>query len=390
MYTAEKLPLPKSTFESLMAKKTLHCVSIYLSMDKKGMEQNLHLAQAILKNCLEKVRTVLLQYQLHENEVEDYLDPITQLLGRVDLWRNPSDGLAIFLNPDTGLQYFQVPLLFETQTYVANHFYLKPLLPMYHNDGTYYLLELSRDYVKLYKASRYQFKDLFVEDFAPKRLEEAVGFDYRPKVLQFRNANNLSSAGVFHGHGEGKDDDKKEMVKFFRALDKGLKKAIENQNAPLLLACTDYLYSIYKEISTYKNVYDAHLGGDPEFKVKTSLHQDSWNLIAPYFKKYESEMIQKFKDLSYSQKTSYEIGEILRATFQGTVEVLFVENETDVFGSFNLKTNRVTVEKSKDISNTSLTNLAALECYKRGGKVFLLPAEHMPMKNSNLNAIFRY
>ncbi|MGO4917972.1 baeRF7 domain-containing protein [Maribacter spongiicola] len=390
MYTAEKLPLPKSTFESLMAKKALHCVSIYLSMDKKGMQQNLHLAQAKLKNCLKEVGTVLLKYQLNQKGVEDYLEPITQLLDRVDLWRNPSDGLAIFLDPETGLQYFKVPISFETQTYVANHFYLKPLFPIYTNDGTYYLLEISRDYVKLYKASRYQFKDLFVEDFAPKRLEEAVGFDYRPKVLQFRNANNLSSAGVFHGHGEGKDDDKNEMVKFFRALDKGLKKAIENQNAPLLLACTDYLYSIYKETSTYKNVYDGHLGGDPEFKVKTSLHQDSWELIEPYFKILESEMIQKFKDLSYSQKTSYEIGEILRATFQGTVEVLFVENESDVFGTFNLKTNRVTVEKSKDISNTSLTNLAALECYKRGGKVFLLHAEHMPMKNSNLNAIFRY
>jgi hypothetical protein len=101
MYTAEKLPLLKTTFESLMAKKAFHCVSIYISMDKKGMQQNLHLAQAKLKNCLKEVSTVLLQYQLHQKEVEDYLEPITQLLDRVDLWRNPSDGLAIFLDPET-------------------------------------------------------------------------------------------------------------------------------------------------------------------------------------------------------------------------------------------------------------------------------------------------
>ena len=105
MYTAENHPLPKTIFESLIEKNALYCVSIYLSMDKQGMEQNLHLAQALLKNCIEEVRVVLLQHQLHENEIEDYLDPIAQLLHKVDLWRNPSDGLAIFLDSEVGLQY---------------------------------------------------------------------------------------------------------------------------------------------------------------------------------------------------------------------------------------------------------------------------------------------
>ena len=91
MYTAEKHPLTKTTFETLIKRNALYCVSIYFSMDKQGMQQNLHLAQALLKNCLEEVRVVLLQHQLHENEVEDYLEPIVQLLNRVDLWRNPSD-----------------------------------------------------------------------------------------------------------------------------------------------------------------------------------------------------------------------------------------------------------------------------------------------------------
>ena len=390
MYTAEKHPLPKATFETLIEKNALYCVSIYLSMDKLGMQQNLHLAQALLKNCLEEVQVELLQHQLHENEIEDYLEPIAQLLHKVDLWRNPSDGLAIFLDSEVGLRYYQIPIPFETQTFVASHFYLKPLLPLYQNDGIYYLLELSRDYVKLYEASRFHFEDLYVEDFAPKRLEEAVGFDYKPKMLQFRSGQDIGGAGLFHGHGEGKDDDKKELVKFFSAVDKGVIKTIENQNAPLLLACTDYLYSIYKQTSSYKNIYDQHLGGDPEFKVKTSLHQDSWSLIEPYFKKIESDMILKFKDLYHTQKTSYETGNIISAALNGTVDTLFIENDNDIFGTFDLNTNRATIDKSKDISNTSLTNLAALETFKQGGKVFFLPAEDMPVKNCNLNAIFRY
>ena len=165
---------------------------------------------------------------------------------------------------------------------------------------------------------------------------------------------------------------------------------IKDEKAPLLLACTDYLYSIYKQTSSYNNVYDQHLGGDPEFKVKTSLHQDSWNLVAPHFKKNESDMILKFKELYHTQKTSYETSDILRAVLSGTVDTLFIENDNDIFGTFDLKTNRVTINESKEISNTSLTNLAALATFRQGGKVFSLPTEDMPVKNSNLNAIFRY
>ena len=101
-------------------------------------------------------------------------------------------------------------------------------------------------------------------------------------------------------------------------------------------------------------------------------------------------MILKFKELYHTQKTSYETGNILSAALNGIVDTLFIENEKDIFGTFDLKTNRVIIDKSKNISNTSLTNLAAIETFRQGGKVFLLSAEDMPVKNSNLNAIFRY
>ncbi|WP_273568070.1 hypothetical protein [Maribacter halichondriae] len=96
MNTAEINPLPKESFESLMEKRALHCVSIYLPMDKKGKEQNLHLAQALLKQCINQVKNELSEYQMHDSEIADYLRPLEQLLDKVDLWRNPSDGLAIF------------------------------------------------------------------------------------------------------------------------------------------------------------------------------------------------------------------------------------------------------------------------------------------------------
>ncbi|MCK5441719.1 MAG: hypothetical protein KAJ23_07505 [Maribacter sp.] len=390
MNTSEIHPLPKETFESLMEKSALHCVTIYLPMDKKGKEQNLHLAQARLKKCIRQAQEQLANRQMHVQDIADFLQPIEQLLDKVGLWRNPSDGLALFLDSGEALRYYKVPIMFEERTYVAGHFYLLPLLPLYHNDGLYYLLELSQDYVKLYEASRHHFKDLYLEDFAPGQLEEAVGFDYKPKMLQFRTGQNIHSAGAFHGHGEGKDDDKKEIISFFRAVDKGVKKVIVDQNAPLVLACTDYLLNLYRETSTYPNVYDTNVSGDPEFKVKTSLHQASWVLMESYFKRTQTEKVTQFNERYHTQKTSYEIDDILNAALNGRVDTLFIQNDTDIYGICDMENNEVTIDDQEEIYNTSLTNLAAMETFRQGGNVYFLSSDEMPVKGNSMNALFRY
>lgn len=390
MHTSETHPLPKDIFESLMEKRALHCISIYLPMDKKGKEQNMHLAQASLKQSINKVKVTLTEHQMHKDEITNYLKPVVQLLDQVELWRNPSEGLVIFLDPEEGMRLYQVPITFKAKTYVSSRFYLNPLLALYHNNGRYYLLELSQDYIGLYKASRYGFKDMNIEDFAPNRLEEAVGFDHKPKMLQFRSGQNVHGAGVFHGHGEGKDDHRKELLTFFKAVDEGVKKAIADKNAPLVLACVDYLFDLYKQASTYPELYQENIGGDPEFKVKTSLHQASWDLMEPHFAKPLAEKLTQFKELYHTQKTSYEIDDIINAALNGKVDTLFIENDIDLFGIYDYESNKVTIDDQQETYNTSLTNLAALETFRQGGQVYFLNSEEMPVTGSSMNALFRF
>ncbi len=121
MYTSKNYLLSEKTFEALIAKRDLYCVSIYLPMHKTGKEQNERLAQANLKSCIKEVHRTLAKYQLQEDEINSYLKPIEELIANMDLWRNPSDGLAIFLDKKS-LNYYPFPISFDTQTYVADHF----------------------------------------------------------------------------------------------------------------------------------------------------------------------------------------------------------------------------------------------------------------------------
>ena len=389
MSVAVKHPLPKPIFEKLANTHGLHCVSIYLPMHKDGKEQNLRLAQATLKQCIRKVSADLERHEMDPQEIKNYLKLVKALLTDIELWRNPSDGLAIFLDKNE-ISYYTLPISFDIKTTVSDHFYLMPLLPIYHEDDEYYLLELSQDYVKLYEANKYGYQDIYIEDFAPAQLEEAVGFDFKPKLYQFRSGQNSQMQGSYYGMGEGKDDLKKELFTFFRAIDKGINKVIENKKAPLVIACADPLFGLYKEANTYPTLLENYIAGDSEFKNKTKLHQESWELVLPYFEKLKEAKLNQYKELYHTPKTSYQISEIVPAAVNGKIDTLFVQNGADEFGVFDQQANRLMFRKEMELNNASLTDLSAVNTFLQGGKVFFLTPEEMPDQGQTMNALLRY
>ena len=389
MSVAIKHPLPKPIFEKLANTHGLHCVSIYLPMDKDGKEQNARIAQATLKQCIRKVQTDLERHEMDPQEIKNYLKPVKALLTDIELWRNPSDGLAIFLDKN-GINYYTLPVSFELKTNVSDHFYLMPLLPLYNEDENYYLLELSQDYIKLYEANKYGYQDIYIEDFAPAQLEEAVGFDFRQNMLQFRGGQNVMASGTFQGKNPGNDDLKKELFTFFRAIDKGINKVIENKKAPLVIACAESLFGLYKEASTYPALLENYIAGDSEFKNKTKLHQESWELVHPYFEKLKEAKLLQYKELYHTPKTSYQISEIVPAAVNGKIDTLFVQNGADEFGIFNQETNRLMFRKETEPNNASLVDLSAVNTFLQGGKVFFLAPEEMLDQGQTMNALLRY
>ena len=389
MSVAIKHPLPKTIFENLVNRHGLHCVSIYLPMHKDGKEQNARIAQATLKQCLKEVSKDLERHEMDSQEIKNYLKPIEALLLNLELWRNPSDGLAIFLDKN-GLNYYTLPISFEIKTNVSDHFYLMPLLPLYNEEDEYYLLELGQDYVKLYEANKYGCQDIYIEDFAPAQLEEAVGFDFRQNMLQFRGGQNAQTTGTFQGKNPGNDDLKKEIFTFFRAIDNGINKIINDKKAPLVIACAEPVFGLYKEANTYPNLLESYIAGDSEFKNKTKLHQESWELVQPYFEKLKEAKLLKYKELYHTPKTSYQIAEIVPAAMNGKIDTLFVQNGADEFGLFNQQTNRLIFHKKTDLNNASFCDLSAVNTFLQGGQVYFFTPEEMPDKGHPMNALMRY
>jgi hypothetical protein len=367
-----------------------NCVSIFIPTHRKG-ESTLKGKDALnFKHQVREIRSKLESRGMDDLEVNTFLEPINELLEDGEFWRNQLDGLAVFLS-DKIFRKYSVPVHFDELNYLSNEFYLKPLIQVLNENGVFYLLTLRKDDIKFYRATKNIIVEMKVDDQIPTRLEDRVGYDHEQKSLQFRTQQGNQGAGSFHGHQDSDSEEKKELVEFFRAVDKGLMEYLREDPRITLLVCSlDFYFPIYKEVNTYKSLFPEHISANPAEVDLAEIHQKARELLQPHFDKTKQEKLAKFEGLYGTGKTSNDLEEIVNASFDGKVDTLFLEKNADMFGIYNPSTRKIKVEESHHSPNVSLTNLIAMRVLKDGGNVYLLDREAMPAKFSIAYALYRY
>jgi hypothetical protein len=221
-------------------------------------------------------------------------------------------------------------------------------------------------------------------------VEEVVGFDYQQKFSGMHTGGGKGASGIYHGQPHWQEDEKDEILSFFRAIDKSIAPQLESENIPLVVACLDHFYPLYKQANSYAHIYPKNLPGNPLHIPADELHHNAWELLSFFFdeeRKHKEELFQQFRDTS---RTSTDIKEVIPAAIAGRVDTLFLDQEAEVWGVFDPRTAEVRVHEGQNPSNTSLTNLAAIKVFLNGGNVFLEKRMLMPVHYSVVNALYRY
>lgn len=366
------------------------CVSIFIPTHRAGEKVLQEENSLSLKNQLKDVKDKLVKKGVKNESINDITRPIQELIDNSSFWREQSDGLAIFAT-DGFFESHTLPVHFKGFNYISNSFYLKPLMPMFVGDGSFYLIALDRDNVKLYECKRHSFTEIDIEDLIPETKQDRVGFDYEEKNLQFRSSASGSGQTMYHGQEAATGKRKNEIKKYFRAINDGLADIFREETMPLLIAAQSPLFDIYKEVNTYANLMDDNLTIDFSDTDMFEIHELAWERMAPVFDQKRKDHIAKFVDEQGKGSTSIGIGTILPAAINGKIEALFCENQEDIFGQFITENEVVTVTVGEENGNNiSLMNLAAIKTFLKGGAVYLLEKEDMPNPNSRVNALYRY
>jgi hypothetical protein len=374
-------------FKELATHQQPHSISIYMPTHRSGKDVNEKIDQLNLKNKVQEVTKELQSWKISARDIDFLLKPVRELVDDNGFWNLQADGLVIFCSPGF-FEYYTLPIPFEEFVYVSDHFFVRPLVTYLNDQGKFYLLNLTLSGAKFYEGFPHHLNEIDIN--LPEQIEDAVGYDYKEKNLQFRSGSTGTGNAIYHGHGKGKEENKLESKKFFKAINDVLLQYIKNRKLPLVLAAVDYLVPIYREVNDYQHLYEGFITGNPEHEDEKVLHEKAKKLLNGYFEKEKKLKIESFEQALVKQLASYRENEVIAEAYNQRIDTLFIQENEVFWGYFDKETNKIIPQKDFTTYKSCLLNFAAVHTILNNGNVFLLGPDEMPEPSSRVNAIYRY
>ena len=366
-------------------------VSIFIPTHPAGSEQQQNPIR--LKNLLAQAEKTLLEYGARRPEVQDITRPAQELLLDSIFWQHQAQGLAVFLSNDAS-RIYRLPNRFDELVVVGKRFNVKPLLPLLTKDGQFYILAISQNQTRLFRASRDHLSEVELHD-VPKSLGEALRIDDLQKNLGFQTSTDNSGTGgeraaIFYG--QGIEDDKKELIRrYFQYVDQGLRRILEDESIPMVLAAVDYLHPLYREANTYRNLLENGWIGSPDRQDMNELHAETWKLVEPIFLQNQQQAIDRFLEYHGQQNglATSDLDDAVKAAIGGRVETLIVPLGVQKWGRYDPAKDSVIFEPEPTSENDDMLNFAAVQTILNSGNVYAVTEEQFP-KKGDVAAILRY
>lgn len=382
------MPISKDDLWKLMQMEDPCCISMFMPTHPvtAEMEQD----QIRYKNLLRQAEKRIHNTELPAKSKADMLAKGRHLLQEISFWRYVADGLAVFWSTEEFLPY-RLPLKFEELLVTAHRFHIKPLLPLFSSDGRFYVLALSQKEVRLLQCTRFSAMAFDLPEVAGG-LQEVLNYDDTGKALQFHTgtaAGGGRRSAMFHGQGDGTDDAKDEIVKYFRKVDAVVRKIVKDETAPLVLAGVDYLLPLYRSASDYVNLVEEGVSGNPEGLSAQALHANAWEIVQPNFTQKQNDAAARIRQYAGTGLASGDLREIVPAAIQGRVETLFVATGQQFWGILNPAGDWLSLEEQATAGSEDLLNRIAVETLMQGGQVYAVQPAQVPLEGPAA-ALFRF
>jgi hypothetical protein len=380
----------KNDIELLMRQRDGLCCSIYMPTHRTGPEVRQN--PILFKNLVNQAERSFLETGVKKQVVDAILEPAKKLIDNSKFWQSQSNGLAVFVSEKDFFNY-RVPQNFKQLVIVTSRFHIKPMIPVLSNNQSFNVLGISQKKIRLFQCTLSNITEVDIKDI-PTSMKEALGYEDYERYLQFHTQTSSSSgkrSAQFHGHGEDSREAKEDILRYFRIVDDGLKKYIDSDKTPLILAGVDYLIPIYREASDNSNIIDEAIKGNPDDTKPEDIHKYAIEKIKPIFDKKLQDERMKFQMLFDKDDpgASGDIKKIIFSAAHGRVSTLFVPVGKQLWGIVDMENGKVHTHKKSNPGDQDLLDFAAGMTLVNGGSVYAIAPDMMPNELS-LAAVFRY
>lgn len=376
---------------ALVEHKQWPCISMYLPTHRTGRKE-IREDPIRLKNAIAEAKERLSEAGYPKDRSCKLLEQAGNLVVSQSFWLYQSDGLALFASPEM-FQYYRLPLRFQHEVVVLDHFSIRQLVPLFSEDGRFYILALSQKQIRFFEATRLGIQEVAVPEML-KNIGDLRQYDQAEEHIQGHTMALTQTARtnvVLHGQATIADKAtyKDDVTRYIQAVARKLEKYLGTDTAPLVLAAVEYEQAFYRQENAYPNLVDEGILGNPQELDQNQIHDAAWEIVQPHFAQARQTMLGHYANLSNTDKTSDSLETILPAAYHGRVRALFIEANAKAWGRFDPETLLTTVHGSCGEGDVDLIDLATVYVLEHQGTIYALRREEMPAE-SPLAAMFRY
>ena len=382
--------LSKETLLELADLSHAQSISVFIPTHRLGKEVNEGQDMIAFKNHVQQIRLDLEAQELRSNDINDLLQPLEELIDDTQFWRHQQEGLAVFRNPDY-FAIFHSPRPLGAHHWLDSRFHVRPLLSFAHRSPAYYLLQINKDDIALYKADDYAITPIDTTGTMPSGIEAVTKYYEFEEQLQGRTAGGGSAIMHTNSNLDNKEKDHL-LADYFRIVDKTMIDIIGTQNLPLVLASVAYYQPIYREINNYPHLYKDGLTGNFDNVQPEEMHRMAQEMIGDDFEKDKQRRIEMYQNSSGGDLVSSDVRQLLEAGVTGRIDVLFVQKDAEVWGHFDENTLKATIHKEQRADDESLIDEIALLTLRNGGDVYVMDEINLLENQDSVKAtaLFRF
>ena len=351
----------------------------------------------VFKNAIVEARGLLKQASDSQPR-QALMNQLDDLQRRAELWRdNAGGGLGVFIAP--GFERV-VPLSDEVTNHVSvgPAFSLLPLLRERTEIARFWLLSLDVKATRLWRGDAQGIERVQMPEVAGIVLEDEAGMREvlaidRPRHDGLASHNAGTAGTITHGHGKGDDDAKGHQRRFFQLIHDGVREALGDSTAPLLLAGIERHQTMFHDLATLPQLSTEGLKGNVTALTPTQLHARAWE-AAQRLDRSTREARERWDAARFSGRVESDLSAIARLVAAGRVGHLLVEAERRIWGTLDPTLGELTLDATQealrdpDPSLINVLDVLAAQVLRMGGEVTCLPAGQMPTE-AGAGAILR-
>jgi hypothetical protein len=303
-----------------------------------------------------------------KSKVGQILDKVQAQIKKI-LKSHPGKCHAFFISEE--LQgYTILDQKIDSYYMIAQSFHVRPLLEAVFSNPEFMLINISLYDIKIYRG-----------DFQHLEIIQHYEFDQLPK-----NFNDFKSH-VYSQQNIGLIPYKTMLA--MKTIANKIKDHILYQSLPVIVTGLDEMKSIFLRYFDHSYGVITHLQEDFYEKTCVEIVDRCKNFRYLVMDYYSAQLKERLKRMMKSKRLLTDLGDIIKAAYEGKVIHLVLPTEKKIWGRINLETGKYSIHKriNKKTSIDILNELAE-EVIKRGGKIQILGPHFFPV-NSEVLAIVK-